>query len=252
MKIRFPLLTILATVLAGSAIAGDNPAVAPRAEELLRAATGALATAQSLSFRAEVTIDEVAATGQKLQRGGVVNVTARRPDRVYAEHDGDSFHRKFVYDGRSMTIFDVGQSLYASFDAPPTIDAMLAHARAKFGVVLPLGEVLVAKPVEKMLPTIESGLYLGLARIDGIACHHLAFTQAAVDWQLWIEDGPRPLLRKLVVNYKTQPQSPQFTAVFTSWDLATPARDEAFKLELPNDATKIDFLVEPAASEVKP
>lgn len=249
---RLALLTLIAGAFACSALAADNPAIAPRAEEILRSATGALAAARHLSFRAEVTVDEVAATGQKLQRGGVVSVSVRRPDRVYAEHDGDSFHRKFVYDGRTMTIFDVGQSLYASFDAPPTIDTMLAFARQKFGVVLPLGEVIVAKPVDTMLPNIESALYLGLHKVDGVPCHHLAFTQAAVDWQLWVEDGPTPLLRKLVVNYKTQPQSPQFTAVFTKWDLATPVADAAFKLELPKDATKIDFIVEPAANEVKP
>jgi len=248
---KFGLVLIASTALAAPAFAGENAAIAPRAEELLRAVTGALAAAQNLSFRAEVTVDEVAGTGQKLQRGGVVEVSVRRPDRVVAEHDGDRFHRKFVYDGKTMTIFDMGPNLYASFDAPPTIDGMLAFARQKFGVLLPLGEVIVAKPVDSMLPNIESGLYLGTAKIGGVICHHLAFTQSAVDWQLWVDDGPKPLLRKLVVNYKTQPQSPQFTAVFTKWDLATPVADGTFKLELPKDASKIDFIVEPGANEVK-
>jgi hypothetical protein len=248
---KFTLALIASAAIAVPAFAGDDGAIAPRAEEILRAVTGALASAQSLSFRAEVTVDEVAGTGQKLQRGGVVDVSVRRPDRVYADHDGDRFHRKFVYDGKTMTILDVGPNLYASFDAPPTIDAMLAFARQKFGVMLPLGEVIVAKPIEAMLPNIESGLYLGTARVGGVTCHHLAFTQAAVDWQIWVEDGPKPLLRKFVVNYKTQPQSPEFTAVFTKWDLATPLADGAFKLELPKDASKIDFIVEPGANEVK-
>ena len=249
---RKTLVLLVGFVALAIPAAGDgNPAIAPRAEEVLRSAVGALASAQNFRFSAEVTVDEVAATGQKLQRGGIVGVTVRRPDRVLAEHDGDRFHRKFAYDGKSMTILDVGQSLYASFDAPPTIDGMLAHARQKFGVVLPLGEVIVAKPVDAMLPNIESGLYLGLHKIDGVSCHHLAFTQAAVDWQLWVEDGPKPLLRKLVVNYKTQPQSPQFSAVFTAWDFGTKYEDDKFKLELPKDASKIDFIVEPGANEVK-
>ncbi|MFA6957278.1 MAG: DUF2092 domain-containing protein [Thermoanaerobaculia bacterium] len=242
---------IAMTAFAVPAFAAESAAIAPRAEEILRAVTGALASAQNLSFRAELTVDEVAGTGQKLQRGGIVDVLVRRPDRVYAEHDGDRFHRKFVYDGKTMTILDVGPSLYASFDAPPTIDGMLAFARKQFGVMLPLGEVIVAKPVESMLPNIESGLYLGTAKIGGVTCHHLAFTQAAVDWQLWVDEGPKPLLRKLVVNYKTQPQSPQFTALFTQWDLERPLNDEVFKLELPIDASKIDFIVAPGANEVK-
>jgi len=248
---KFGMALIALTAFVSPAFAAENAAIAPRAEEILRAVTGALAAAQNLSFRAEVTVDEVAGTGQKLQRGGVVDVRVRRPDRVYAEHDGDSFHRKFAYDGTSMTILDVGQGLYASFEAPPTIDGMLALARQKFGVRLPLGEVIVAKPVDSILPNIESGLYLGTAKIGGITCHHLAFTQAAVDWQLWVDDGPAPLLRKIVVTYKSQPLSPQFTAIFTKWDLASPATDGTFKLEIPKDASKIDFIVEPGANEVK-
>lgn len=249
---RVAVAVIGLIAIAVPVLAEDNAAISPRAEEILRAAIGSLAAAQNLSFRAEVTIDEVASTGQKLMRGGVVDVSVRRPDRVYAEMDGDRAHRKFVYDGKSMTILDVGQSLYANFDAPPTIDAMLALARKKFGVVLPLGEVIVARPVESMLPNIESGLYLGLHKVGGVPCHHLAFTQASVDWQLWVEEGPKPMLRKLVINYKTKPQSPQFTAVFTKWDLSAPIADAKFKLALPKDASKIDFIVEPGANEVKP
>jgi hypothetical protein len=112
--------------------------------------------------------------------------------------------------------------------------------------------VIVAKPVDSMLPNIESGLYLGTAKVGNVSCHHLAFTQAAVDWQIWVEEGATPLLRKIVVTYKSQPQSPQFTAIFTKWDLAAPLADGTFKLEIPKDASKIDFIVEPGANEVKP
>lgn len=235
------------------AVSAAEPAsIAPRAEELLRRTSETLATAKTLSFRADVTVDEVAGTGQKLQRGGVVDIRVRRPDRVYADHDGDRFHRKFVYDGKSLTILDVGQSLYAGFEAPPTIDGMLAFARQKFGVVLPLGQIVVARPIEEMLPTIESGLYLGLHRIDGVPCHHLAFTQASVDWQLWVQDGATPLIRKLVVTYKTLPQSPQFTALLSDWSLGTPIPDSTFNLEIPKDASKIEFMTEAATAEVKP
>lgn len=252
MRARTFLIASCMSAMAIAVSAADTASIAPRAEELLRRTSEALASAPTVSFHAEVTVDEVAGTGQKLQRGGAVDIRVRRPDRVYAEHDGDRFHRKFVYDGKSLTILDVGQSLYASFEAPPTIDGMLALARQKFGVVLPLGQIVVAKPIEEMLPTIESGLYLGLHRIDGVPCHHLAFTQAAVDWQLWVQDGATPLIRKIVVTYKTLPQSPQFSALLSDWSLGKSIPDSTFNLQLPKDASKIEFMTEAGPAEVKP
>ena len=40
-------------------------------------------------------------------------------------------------------------------------------------------------------------------------CHHLAFEQATIDWQLWIDAGKDPLPRKLVITYKTEDEVPQ-------------------------------------------
>lgn len=244
---------IFSILLLGTAVGAraQGPVIAAKAEQILRQASQTLAGAQTLSLRADVTVDEVTGTGQKLQHGGVVKVRARRPDRVIAEHDGDRFHRKIAYDGKSVIVYDVGQELYGTFAAPNTIDAMLAAAKQKFGVNFPLGEVIVAKPVDQLLPSIESGLYLGLAKVEGRSCHHLAFSQAAVDWQMWIEDGPTPLLRKIVVTYKSRPQAPQFTAVIHEWELGKPLADDVFKLQIPKTASKIEFAA-PASTEVKP
>lgn len=243
-------LLLLATAL--GAWAEEQAVIAPRAEQLLRQASQTLAAAQTLTLRADVTVDEVAGTGQKLQRSGAVSISVRRPDRVLAEHDGDRYHRKLLYDGKAVTVFDVRQELWASFEAPNTIDAMLGFAKEKFGVVFPLGQVIVARPVDQMIPTIESGLYLGLAKVEGRQCHHLAFSQAAVDWQLWVEDGPTPLIRKLVVTYKTLPQSPQFTAVIHAWEFGKTLPENTFKLQIPQTASRIDFATPGATTGVKP
>ena len=53
----------------------------------------------------------------------------------------------------------------------------------------------------------------------GVNCHHLAFTQENVDWQVWIQDGPQPFIRKFVITHKNEPGAPEFTALITHWDL---------------------------------
>lgn len=59
-----------------------------------------------------------------------------------------------------------------------------------------------------------------------------------MDWQLWIEEGARPLPCKMVITNKDDPAMPQYTAVL-HWDTqATPAAaDLAFAP--PPDAQRI-------------
>lgn len=251
MKVRLVVtLSLLISALAVAAVAQEPSAIAPRAVEILKQARTTLASAQTLALSADVTVDEVAGTGQKLQSGGVVTIRLQRPNRVLAEHNGDRFHRVISYDGKSVTVLDVDKGLYASFDAPDTIDGMLTFARENFGVTFPLGEMISAKPAEQILSKVESGLYLGLHKVAGTPCHHLAFTTASVDWQIWVEDGAQALIRKLVVTYKTMPQSPQFTAVIRNWELGKPLAEGALKLVIPKDASKIE--IERKGAEVKP
>ncbi len=73
----------------------------------------------------------------------------------------------------------------------------------------------------------------------GVPCEHLAFTQTNIDWQIWIEDGAKPVPRKFLITYKDEPGSPQFTALFSNWDFETKLPDFVFKFEPPAGASKI-------------
>jgi len=67
---------------------------------------------------------------------------------------------------------------------------------------------------------VENGRYFGVDSVLGYNCHHLAFTQDNIDWQVWIEDGPLPLIRKFVITHKNEPGEPEFTALIKSWDFS--------------------------------
>ena len=44
--------------------------------------------------------------------------------------------------------------------------------------------------------------FLWLSKVQGQLCHHLAFRQEDIDWQIWIENGPTPLPRKFLITDK--------------------------------------------------
>ena len=87
------------------------------------------------------------------------------------------------------------------------------------GIDLPLIDLAMSDPYANATAKVEQGKYFGIATVLGVPCHHLAFTQENVDWQVWIEDGPQPLIRKFVITYKNEPGAPEFTALITHWNL---------------------------------
>jgi hypothetical protein len=86
---------------------------------------------------------------------------------------------------------------------------------------------------------VQTGTYYGLAPVLGYSCHHLAFTQENIDWQVWIQDGPQPLIRKFVITHKNEPGAPEFSAVITQWNLTDRIADSDFVFEPPAGALKI-------------
>jgi hypothetical protein len=96
-------------------------------------------------------------------------------------------------------------------------------------------------PYKVLTRDVESGIYAGLHEVDGVPCHHLAFRQSDIDWQIWIDDGLLPLPRKLLIVYKNEAGAPRYTARFSSWDLSPDLGDTVFEFEPPEGAEKIEF-----------
>jgi hypothetical protein len=93
---------------------------------------------------------------------------------------------------------------------------------------------------------------LGTVTVLGVSCQHLAFTQANIDWQVWIEDGPMPTPKKIVITYKDEEGSPQYTALFSKWDFDTKLPDFVFSFDPPAGAQKIDIMeLKPATPREK-
>ena len=65
-----------------------------------------------------------------------------------------------------------------------------------------------------------------------------------MDWQIWIEKGDRPLPRKMVINYKSEPQSPQYMATLSAWETRPRFHPAHFQFVPPDDADQIEFLTE--------
>ncbi len=221
--------------------------IAPRAEQILRAASDYLAQAPQFTLTAEVWRERVIESGEKLQFTRLVDLDVRRPDRLHAEIRSPLTHRSFYYDGKTLSVLDRKHNVYATTAMPSTLDAALDASHDQFGIDLPLIDLAVSDPYKNATARVQQGRYFGKAQVLGAECHHLAFTQDNIDWQVWIEDGPRPLIRRFVITHKNEEGSPEFTALITGWNFADRIADSDFVFTPPTEASHVPM--QPAVSQ---
>lgn len=237
----------LAGLLAASVMAADvkpaapgKPAIEPRADALLKRMGDYLAQARSFAVSAEIWQDFRLGSGQQVQAGRTVELQVRRPDRLHAEVRSTRRNRGIYYDGRSITLLNRVQNLYGTISVPGSLDEALETARERFGLAMPLEDLIASDPYRNAIGNVTSGIDVGPVTVLGVACEHLVFARGPVDWQIWIEAGAKPVPRKIVITYKDEGGSPQYTAIFSNWDFETRLPDFLFAFEVPAGAAKID------------
>jgi hypothetical protein len=195
-----------------------GPEIDVSADRLLRAASEYLGKAGEFSFHAEITYDSILKDGQMIQFGASSDVWVRRPDRLHVESRGDEVQRAIIFDGRKFALHDLALNVYAVTQAPGELGAALDHFFDQYGFSVPIADLVYPDLYEVFTEYVESGFMVGCHMVDGTPCHHLAFSQESIDWQIWIEDGPRPVPRKLLITHKSEDGSPQYSARLTHWD----------------------------------
>lgn len=238
-------LLISVAVLWGGASQQPNaplPGVEPKADQILRSMSKTLADAKQFTVQAHDTSDQVLDDGQKVHASKTAKVAIRRPNALAAEAQGDLEDLRYVYEGEQVTILNHREKCYAQQKVPGSIDEMFDFLAEQYGLTPPLADLLFSNPYEAMTGRVRSGRYLGVHRVFDTPCHHLAFRQDGVDWQIWIEDSPRPVPRKVVITYKELPGYPQFTAYLDKWDLDPKLDDSAFKVQVPPDYKRLDLV----------
>ena len=235
-------LAIVAAAGLPQALPAQTAGIDPQAEQLLKVSTAFLASQKRFSVTTRNTIEVVLTSGQKLQFGTATAASVQRPDKLRAERKGDLVDQIFLYDGKSLTLYNPGQGYYATVAAPGTLEQMLDLARTSLDVIAPGSDLLYANAYEVLMENVTSGFVVGKSVVEGVRCDHLAFRGVGVDWQIWIEEGPRPLPRKWVITSTDIAGSPQFEVVMSDWTLAPQFGEQTFVFTPGKGARKVDFL----------
>jgi hypothetical protein len=217
-----------------------KPAVDPEAISALQKMGEFLRNQQAFTVQARATTDDVLPTGQKVQFGGAVDMKIRRPDRMRVDISGDRRNERFYYDGKTFTIFGEKTGYFAAFPAPGTLAELKDVLEKRYAIDLPLADLFYWGTERDGSAAITRATHVGTANVDGFMTDHYAFRQKDVDWELWIEQGGRPVPRKLVITTTADKTKPQHGMVM-NWDLAPKFDDQLFTFVPPANAHQIEF-----------
>ncbi len=214
----------------------------PEAQRLLKASTDYLASQQRFSVDTRNTLEVVLKSGQKIEFNHTARTSAQRPNKLRAERTGDLVQQLFVYDGKTLTLYNLKDKAFAQVAAPDTLEAMLDFARTQLDIVAPAGDLLDKNAYGVLMDGVTDSFVVGKAVIEGVRCDHLAFRAPHVDWQIWVQEGAQPLPRRLVITTRDLPNAPQFAVTMTKWNLKPTFDAQTFKFTPAAGATKVDFL----------
>lgn len=233
-------LCMLGIVAAAPAPGADG--IDPEADRILKSMSSYLATTKAFSMNAEVALEIVTRNGQKLQLMSSETLVVQRPSKFRIHVKGMVADAEFVFDGKTLTLYGRKPNVYVQKDVPGTIDDAFRAFESETGLVASGADLLFADPYAVLSEGVESSAYLGTAYVDGIECHHLAFREDRLDWQLWVQAGDRPLPMRYVITSIWQAAAPQLEVSIRDWNTSPQINDKQFTFSAPEGARKLDAM----------
>jgi hypothetical protein len=217
-----------------------------RGRELVRQMSARLAAATDVTVTTNEERDVVRRSGAKEHVPLTGVYTLHRPDRFHAKMTG---HRNLEtwYDGRMLTVAVHNEKVFAQAPMPETIDRTLDAIAERYDMPLPLGDLFYSSAEKALLSDTATGGYAGTENVGETPCHHLAFKDVGVEWDLWLPVQGEPLPARLKVVQKGRTGQPMVDVRFTAWTFAPQTTETTFTPNLPKDYEGIAMLQRAAA-----
>ena len=212
----------------------------PVASVILMDAYRYLGTLDKFSFTALTSSDDVYHDKMLISYKHKIELSLQRPDKLKTHIVGDLKNRSTYLMHDTFTMIDNGHNFYGEVEVPKTIDSALDHLFENFNIKSPLANLLYTD-LDKRLAPKRKGYYFGTTQVDGKMCHHIGFLGEEHDFQVWIEAGQTPLIRKFMIIDKSEKFMPRSMTVIR-WDLQPHFDEKHFLFTAPKDAEQITVL----------
>ena len=213
----------------------------PHATAVVRRMSSYLGKLPAFTATADSMTEVVLRDGQKIQALARSTIAVQRPNKLRSVRLGQVAHLQLTYDGSKMILVNTRRNQYAMNDAPKTLDAALDYARDKLGVEAPGADLLYTDVYEGLMQHTRSGQYLGETEVRGVRCDHVAFRGERADWELWVQQGSRPLPMRYVITTTDQSTQPEFSVNISHWNTSPTFSPAEFATTPPPNGKRVNF-----------
>lgn len=232
-----PLVCLVLAIVPGMAFSAEQ--VDPDADRILRTMSDYFGATEAFSMNADISNEVMTYSGQKLQLGSASSIVMQRPDKFHVTRKGMFADLEFIYDGKLLTLYGKKLNIYSQLQVDGDTDDAIRTVERETGLNAPGADLLFSDPYQVLSSGIVSSAYLGIDYVNGIECHHLAFREKTLDWQIWVQTGVTPLPMKYIITSKWQAGAPQYTVQFRNWNTNPESNARLFKFSLPQGAQKL-------------
>ena len=233
----FALSTTVSTEVLAQA-----PGVDPAATKILKRMTDYVGSLKQFSVHTQNTLEDLLDSGQRVDLEVSADVIISRPNKLRAERKGDVISQIFYYNGKTLTLYNPSDKVYATEPAPGTIEGTLDFAREKLGLTVPVADLVYPNSFSLLMQDVTFAKVVGKAVIGGVKCDHLLFSRPGVDFQIWIAEGKQPWPARYIVTETGTPALLSITTVLRDWNLAPAVDDAQFNFTPPKGTQAISFM----------
>ena len=206
---------------------------------------------KQFSVKTQNTIEDLTDSGHRVDYDVSATVTVSRPNKLKAQRMGGLIDQAFYYNGKTLTLYNASDKVYATEPAPGTIEGMLGFARSSLGLVIPAADLIYRNNFKLLMQDVTLAVVVGKESINGVQCDHLLFSRPGVDFQVCIADSGEPLPYKYVVTDTSTCALISISTVMSDWNAACPEVENASFNFVPPKGVKEDFFHAAQSGEQK-
>jgi hypothetical protein len=174
------------------------------------------------------------------------HVYLQGPDKLLISSEGDKGSRSFYYDGKTLSYYSIDKNRFSQIETLPTTVGMIDTVNKMYGIEFPAADFLYPSFVDDILADAKNLVYLGITKVNGKECFHIAGTTDDKTFQFWISNDVFYLPAKVVIVYTKKELNPQYEAVLSDWKINPVLPDALFEFKAPPGAKKIKLLPIPS------
>jgi hypothetical protein len=167
----------------------------------------------------------------------------RGPNKLLFKSEGDHGGRDFFYNGQTLSYYSQDKNQYGQIQTPAsTIVDMIDTVNKLYGIEFPVADFFYPSFVDDILADSKNLVFLGLTKVNGKECFHIAGTAPDKTFQFWIANDAYSLPLKVVIVYTARELNPQFEAVLSDWQINPSLPDALFEFAPPTKAKKVKLV----------